>query len=115
MTLSSEYGYYFLIVFLIVSNIVLLNFIIAILSNTYAQLKDVNKALYLNEVVKVRNIFEYDKYYMSIVALFIPLNYLFLPVVPFVIFLKSKTLNKILLHIAYLPVLILGTTTFFVV
>ena len=35
MVLDPEYGYYYLIIFLILSNIILLNFVIAILSNTY--------------------------------------------------------------------------------
>ena len=114
MTLSPDYGYYYLIIFLILSNIILLNFVIAILSNTYNQYKNLNLALYHIEVIKARNSFEPDDTYMSIISLFSPLNYLFLPVIPFVIFLKNKVLNSVLLQIAYLPVMLIGTLLFFV-
>lgn len=114
MVLSPSYGYYFLMAYLVITNVVLLNFIIAILSNTYSKLKDLSKALYYNEVLKVRNIFEYDKHYSSMVSLFIPLNIILLPVIPFVIIMKSKKLNTFLLHIAFLPVMFIGTLIFIV-
>lgn len=115
MHLSKEYGYYFLILYLLVTNIVLLNFIIAILSNTYTKLRDINKTLYYAEIIKARNVFEYDRYYSSMIALPIPLNALFLPVLPFVIFMKSRKLNTVLMHIAYIPLLIVGVLVFTVI
>lgn len=112
MVLSPSFGYYFLIIYLIVTNVVLLNFIIAILSNTYNNLSGISKALYHNEVVKVRNVYEHDKYYGSLISLPIPLNLVLLPFVPFIIIFRSKKLNMFLLHVSYLPVLFIGTLVF---
>ena len=84
-TLPPRFGYYFLTLFLIISNIVLLNFIIGILSSTYSRLIGSSKALYLNEIVKVRNIYEYDKYYSGLICLPAPFNILLLPIYPILI------------------------------
>ena len=73
-----------------------------------------NQALYHIEIIKARNVYEQDDELMSLISLFSPLNFLFLPLVPFVIFFKSKVLNSVLLHIAYLPVMIIGTSLFFI-
>jgi hypothetical protein len=88
MVLSTSFGYYFLILYLIITNIVLLNFIIAILTNTY------------------------NKYYSSLISLSIPLNAILIPESPSIIFCKSKRLNNIIIHISYLPVMIIGTLLF---
>lgn len=112
MVLSTSFGYYFLILYLVISNIVLLNFIIAILANTYNKLIGVSKALYFNEIIKIRNVLECDKYYSSLVSLPIPLNAALIPAYPFIIFCKSKRLNNLMLHISYLPVMVLGTLCF---
>lgn len=114
MVLESEYGYVFIGLFLIITNVVLLNFIIAILSNTYNQLQVVSKAMYYKEVIKMRNIFEFDKYYSSLISFFIPYNALFLPLMPFVMCCKSKRLNNFLLNAAYLPIAVIGIIIFFV-
>ena len=57
-----EFGYLFLTVWLIVSLIMLLNFSIAILSKTYSFLIKHHNALYLKEVILIRQRYEYDKY-----------------------------------------------------
>ena len=114
MTVSKNFGYIYLITYLIISNIVLLNFVIAILSSTYSRLISVSKALYLNEIVKARNIFEFNHYFSSLISLPIPLNGILLPFYPFIVYLKSKKLNKFLLHISYLPVMLLGTLLFII-
>ena len=112
MVLPDSYGYYFFILYLLISNIVLLNFIIAVISSTYTRLIGVSKALYLNEIVKVRNIFEFNKYYSGLISLPIPLNAILLPIYPFIILMKSKRLNHIVLHFSYLPVMMIGTLIF---
>jgi len=67
MVVTTDFGYFFLILYMIVSNVVLLNFIIAILSNTYLKLINVSKALSLNEIIKIRSIFEYDSKYSGLI------------------------------------------------
>jgi hypothetical protein len=112
MVLSQDFGYFFLMIYLLITNIIILNFIIAILGNTYSRLKNISKALYLIEIVKVRNIFEYDKYYSSMISLFIPLNVVLLPFYPILAISKNKRLNQFLMHFSYLPVLMLGIIAF---
>lgn len=89
MVLEKEYGYAYLALFLVVTNVILLNFIIAILSNTYNQLQNVSNALYYKEIIKMRNIFEFDKYYSCLISYFIPFNVFLIPFMPFVMYFKS--------------------------
>ena len=58
---SEILGDAFLVVFIILNMILLLNLLIAILSSTYAQLEDKKLVLYINEILKLRNTLEYDK------------------------------------------------------
>ena len=64
---SPYIGYAFLTIFLIIISILLLNFLIAILSNTYSSLNDVKNGLYLKNVISLRQIYNYNqiKYYMQ--------------------------------------------------
>ena len=102
----------FLISYLLVTNIVLLNFMVAILSNTYSRLINISQALYLNEVVKVRNILEYDPYYSGLISLPTPLNAVLIPLFPFFYWWKNKKFNNFILHCSYIPVIIV-TVIFF--
>lgn len=49
-TQTKVIGYIYIIVFIILMVITLLNFVVAILSNTYTYLKDYSQAIYLREV-----------------------------------------------------------------
>ena len=98
---SPRLGYTFLTLFLITISIMLLNFLIAILSNTYSILNNVKNGLYLKNVISLRQVYNYDKYYASIVSMPPPFGILTFITVPFVIYWKSKLLNKILLIIEY--------------
>lgn len=98
---SPRLGYTFLTLFLVIISIMLLNFLIAILSNTYSILNNVKNGLYLKNVISLRQVYNYDKYYASIVSMPPPFGILTFITVPFVIYWKSKLLNKILLIIEY--------------
>lgn len=54
-------GNSFLMLFIILNNILLLNLLIAILSRTYALLEEKKLVLYINEILKLRPSLEYDK------------------------------------------------------
>ena len=110
----ARYGYTFIIAYLIITNIILLNFIISVLSLVYDQIRELGNLVYLAEVIKTRSVFGYNKYYSSMVSFFIPLNSLFIPFIPFLIILKSEKLNNMLLHIAYIPVLCIALLMFIV-
>jgi hypothetical protein len=59
---KSEYlGDIFLVSFIVLNNILLLNLLIAILSSTYAMLEQKKLVLYINEILRLRPSMEYDK------------------------------------------------------
>lgn len=95
-------GYVFMTTYLTVSMITLLNFLIAILSNTYDYLQQHKNALYLREVVLLRQKYRYDAKYSSIVSAFVPLNILNLVLSPTIISFKSKKLNHLVLLCEYI-------------
>ena len=106
---KSEYlGHAFLILFIILNNILMLNLLIAILSSTYALLEDKKLVLYINEILKLRPSLEYDKGSSALVSTFPPWNIIALFFSPAISFAKNaETLNLILFHIEYIPLLIL--------
>ena len=94
-------GYVFITFFLIMISIMLLNFLIAILSATYAQLNDVKNGLYLRRVILMRKYYNYDKYYSSIVFTPPPFNIFSFIIMPFVVCKRSTRLNSIFNVIEY--------------
>jgi hypothetical protein len=109
---ATTYNYAFLIAFLVISNVILLNFIIAILSTIYDAVKSRSGLIHLADIIKTRSVFGYNEYYSSMISSFIPFNMLLLPTFPFLIMCKSRKLNAIIMHICFVPVLIIGTTLF---
>ena len=100
---SNEYdehvGKIYLFIYLLISAILLLNFLIAIMSDTYARLSEYDKGLEMIEKVNMRALFDNDPYYSSLhkgssflTIWFSPLNFA-------VILCKSKRLNKLNLMI----------------
>lgn len=103
----------FLVVFLILNLVLMLNLLIAILSSTYAQLEDKKLVLYINEILKLRSTLEYDKRCSSLVSTFPPWNVITLLFMPFLLFFRKPVkLNSILFHIEYLPMLLLLFTAY---
>lgn len=105
-------GYVYLTVFIFFAAIVLLNFLIAILSNTYAMLNDINNGLYLRKVLQLRQIYDYDRQYSSVLFATPPLNFLSLIVFPLTIYMKSRKFNRIILIIQYVPICVLSVILF---
>jgi len=98
-------GYAFMTTFLIYMMITLLNFVIAILSDTYAILTEKSTSLYLREIVYLQNSQGHVKSLSSIVSAWVPFNAIVLPVLPILlIFHRWYFVNTIMLHIMYLPV-----------
>ena len=56
---SSFNSYAYLVLFLVISNVILLNFIIAILTSIYEVLKAKSTIIYLTQIVKWRSVFGY--------------------------------------------------------
>ena len=98
---SSTAGRIYLSIYLLVSAILLLNFLIAILNDTYDEYKHNGKGLQSKEIIKLRAIYEHHDYYQCLVKAPNLINFYILFLAPFVILLKSRRLNRIVLHIEY--------------
>lgn len=89
-------------IYLIIVAILLLNFLIAIMSETYGRLKDYSAGMKYAEVIKIRAIYEDDPYYSCLVRSLPITNLIVLFMLPFILICKSKSLNSALLRIEYL-------------
>ncbi|CAI2382176.1 unnamed protein product [Moneuplotes crassus] len=114
-TFTRNIGYLFLISYLIVSTITLLNFLIAILSNTYDFLTGHKNALYLREVIYLRQQYGYEPRYSSIISAFVPLNIFAMIMDPIIICLKSSKINDMFLLFEYIVLGILSVIIFFAI
>ena len=113
MTVSKTIGYLYIALYEILMNITLLNFLIAILSEIYGFLKERSDSLYHKNIIRIKQIqFLKNKYYSCLVALPPPLNLAISPFTPFIVYIKSEKLNKILMHVCYAPVLITSVIIF---
>lgn len=105
---SKTYMEILMTVFLVCNLIILLNLLIAILSDTYNIFKAKSTELYLYQIAKLKGTNSMDdERYSALIAGQVPFNLLVIPFVPFLIFFKSKRLNTFVLHILYLPIGIL--------
>lgn len=68
-------GELYLLSFVILCNILILNLLIAILSSTYALLEEKKLVLYINEILKLRSSLEYDRKATGLVSTFPPWNF----------------------------------------
>ena len=82
---SPVFGHIFINVFIIVSAILLLNFLIAILSTTYSDMQELKKAMYVKEVILHLQKHEYDQYYSSLISSLVPFNLIYAFFAPLVI------------------------------
>ncbi|CAI2387514.1 unnamed protein product [Moneuplotes crassus] len=106
-------GYIFVTAFIIIANIMLLNFLIAILSTTYSELNDVKNGLYMRKVIQFRQKYNYDRKYASIVFAPVPLNMIIFLFVPLLMMGKHR-INEIFLVVEYSIVFISSIFLFFI-
>jgi hypothetical protein len=111
---SETFGYLFLTFYLIITNVILLNFLIAVLSDIYTELKKKSNSLYLKQLIKTKQYIDNDEYYSSLVAAVVPFNFFILPFAPFLIWRKSKKLNKALMYFCYIPVIVVAGAVFII-
>ena len=107
-------GELYIISFVVMCNILTLNLLIAILSSTYAILEEKKLVLYINEILKLRNVIEYHHTCGGLTSAAPPWNVFGLIASPIYV-LKSDTrkLDKIILLINYIPILV-GTVFIFI-
>ena len=87
---SKFYGYGYTILFIWISTITLLNFLIAILTHVYDHKSLIEVGLYLQNIIKVRKVLESNPKYSSIVSMVPPLNIITFIFTPFIIWFGSK-------------------------
>jgi hypothetical protein len=66
----------YLLFFIVITAILVVNLIIAIISNVYNTLKRDSLGVYLDDIVRKRPLMVYDKYYSGLVSIPFPLNVL---------------------------------------
>ena len=108
MLINKWYGYGAMILFLIISAIALLNFLIAIISNVYDKLNRISIGLHFHSLIRIRSLLQSDKRYSSLVSAAPPFNVVTFFFVPLILWLQSSKLNLALLHYEYIFVMIVG-------
>lgn len=107
LSLGKEVGQVFHLIVIILNLILLLNTVIAILSETYVRYSQMSLGLYYDGVIAAIPAYKYNKYYGALVCAPPPVNLIMIPVLPFFQCMDSlenlKILNKFMCTIAYLP------------
>ena len=96
-----------LAIYLLITVVMLMNFLIAILSDTYSIYLTQTRSLQMKEIIKLRAIYEPNPYYSCLVKAPLFLNAYMILFAPFVVIFKSKRLNKAILFMEHFIVLIL--------
>jgi hypothetical protein len=92
-------GDIYLLLVVITFTILILNLVIAILSNTYNKNDPKSKGLYLSKILNTRDELKYDQQYGSFLSSLVPFNILTIPFVPLAIRNPSEKLNSIIMII----------------
>ena len=102
-TITPEFwGRIFMCLFLLGFAVLVMNFLIAILSEVYAKYIVVANALQKWEIIKLKPVYEPHKYYGCLVrAPIFFLNYYMMIMAPLVVIFKSQKLNSALIFIQY--------------
>jgi hypothetical protein len=104
-----------MIIVLMMNLVLLLNLIIAILSNTFMIFKPKSLALYYDGVIDNISMYKYSKGFGALICGSPPFNMLALPFLPlYIVFPVQKLykLNTYLMYYMYTPVLIFSTFAF---
>jgi len=95
----------FYVLFVFVVNIMLLNFVVAILNDVYAQMSPKSKSTLHKEIISLRDQYKPNKYYQFMVSSYfifdVTICIMFLPIFPFLSKSGRITLNKCLLIVEY--------------
>lgn len=102
------FGDFYTIAIVVTFNILILNLIIAILSNTYNQFDTKSTGLYLSKILNARDEMTFDEHYGAILLTMTPLNVAVLPFVPMALFqVPSPELNIFLMILQYSVLIII--------
>ena len=110
-------GKLFLMVAVILFAIVILNLMIAILSNTYNLFDKKSKGLFLSKILDTRAEMQYDSRYGAYLSQLTPINLLFFPFLPFSLFdrFPIEYINTCATVIQYVAFMLLMFVQFLVI
>ena len=74
--------------------LVIMNLLIAIMSDTYAKFNDLRTGLYFRGMIRAIPGYKYDSRYGCLVTAVPPLNILLLPLIPFFMIMKNDAVLK---------------------
>lgn len=77
------FAHIYLFLLMVITNITLLNFVIAILSNTYTVLTEQGAGIYLRFVLTQNKLTGYNKHFSSLISALPGFDIFFLPFLPF--------------------------------
>lgn len=105
-TITAEYyGRIFIGLFLLIFVVLVMNFLIAILSEVYSNFNGFANALQKREIIKLRALYEPHKHYYCLVKTPVYFNFYMLLLAPLVVIFKSEKLNKLVFFLHYSIVL----------
>jgi len=96
-------GKAYLLALVVFFALLILNLIIAILSNTYNHNEPMSNGLFLSQILQARDDLKYDEVYGSFLVSLTPLNFITFPFVPYAIFRgSSERLNNFVMQMQYI-------------
>lgn len=105
---GDEVGYIYMVIVAILLIIVLSNFLIALFASKYSYFLKNEKAILMQEALKLRHVTEANKTHSSLISGAFPLSGLNWITPPFLFLPRDPTLaNLIILHIQFLPIMII--------
>lgn len=109
-------GHFFLISFLLINVILLLNMVVAMMTDTYAEMSIVKKGIYNYQIMKILPQYKTNLTYGGIIAWTLPLNVLSILTMPFYVCMKDKKalrkLTSAIMHVNFMVHLLICCVLF---
>lgn len=103
------FGKLFLVTLIVVFLILMLNLIIAILTNVSNTYENLSTGLFLSKILSTREQLESDEYYGAFISAATPFNIFIIPFIPFAIFMQKSdkliVFNKVVNIFQYMLIL----------
>ena len=95
-SLFKEYaGQIYLVLFILMYFVMLLNLLIAMFSNTYQIIYDKKESIRLRRILQMKNQLSFDPIVGSVTSTFFPINVVMIPFMIFIVVVKNKKANEL--------------------
>jgi hypothetical protein len=112
---GDDVGYIFMVIIAILLILILANFLIALFASKYYEFMKNEKAIMMQEALKIRHVTEANDSHSSLISGMFPLSGLNWLTPPFLFLPRNpKLANEIILHIMFIPIMIVMTILFVV-